>query len=119
MFVALIVGGYLYKGLAGVGVGIAVLHVLDFVLVYSVTRFRYGMRLSHNLVLCFMLQMPLFVTAVVAARLPYDGWLYWLSGIVCVLLSLAVTMYMFSRLSVIPESVSRLAGKIIGVIKRK
>lgn len=119
MFVALIVGGYLYKGLAGVGVGIALLHVLDFALVYSVTRFKYGMRLSQNLVLCFMLQMPLFVLAVVAARLPYDGWLYWFSGIVCVLLSLVVTMYMFSRLSVIPESVSRLAGKIIGVIKRK
>ena len=129
LFVLLIVGGYVVGGyvaggdvfmeFACVGVGIALLHVLDFALVYAVTHFRYGMRLSRNLMLCFVLQMPLFVAAVATASLPYDGWSYWLSGIACVLLSSGVTIYMFSRLSVIPESVSRLVGKVVGIFRRK
>lgn len=119
LFVVLIVGGYVYWGFMGVGAGIALLHVLDFAVVYSVARLKYGMRLSGNLLLCLFLQMPLFAVAVATTFLPYSGWHYWVSGIACVCVSSAVTVYMFSRLEVIPDSVTRVLGKVLKILRMK
>lgn len=117
LFVVLIVGGYVLGDFVGVGVGIALLHVLDFMLVYSVAYFKYGMRLSAIAVKYFLLQLPVFVVATLVALQMENGWCYWLSGVACVLVSLAVTLYMFSRLSVIPESISRVVGKIFKIFR--
>lgn len=119
LFVVLIVIGYMYREFAGVGAGIALLHVLDFAVVYSVAHFKYGMSLSGNLLRCFFLQMPLFLGTIAATRLPYDDWHYWLAGTICVLMSFAVSVYMFSRLSVIPEPVKRLTGRVMKLFKKK
>ena len=119
LFVALIVGGYVCGDFIGVGIGIALLHTFDFVLVYLVAYFKYGMRLSVNAVRYFCLQLPVFATATLIALQPSDKWFYWPAGVVCVLISLAVTLYMFSKLSVIPESVLRVTGKIFKLFKKR
>ena len=102
----------------GIGAGIALLHILDFVMVALVTRFRYGMRLAGNVALYFMQQLPLFIAVIVATMLLPMGWSYWIVGGVCTLLSVAVTLYMFSRLVVIPASVSRFADKLLKRFRR-
>lgn len=119
LFVALIVGGYMLWGFVGIGAGIALLHALDFVLVAMVTRFRYGMRFSGRVANYFLLQLPFFVAVIAAALLLPVGLDYWLVGGVCTLLSVAVASYMFSRLVVIPESVSRFADKLLKKIRRR
>lgn len=118
LFVLLIVGGYMLWSFVGIGAGIALLHILDFVMVALVTRFRYGMRLAGNVALYFMQQLPLFIAVIVATMLLPMGWSYWIVGGVCTLLSVAVTLYMFSRLVVIPASVSRFADKLLKRFRR-
>ncbi|MBE6296643.1 MAG: hypothetical protein E7086_09130 [Bacteroidales bacterium] len=114
LLVTLVVLGFLYDGYMGVGVGIAVAHTVDFVVVYSVARFKYGMRLSVEAVRYFMVQLPLFV-AVIAVSMSYScSWYYWLMGGVLVLVSSAVSLWMFSRMAVLPSIV----GKISKVFKR-
>lgn len=114
LLVTLVVLGFLYDGFMGVGVGIAVAHTVDFVVVYSVARFKYGMRLSVEAVRYFMMQLPLFV-AVIAVSMSYScSWYYWLMGGVLVLVSSAVSLWMFSRMAVLPSIV----GKISKVFKR-
>ena len=114
LLVSLVVLGFLYDGYMGVGVGIAVAHTVDFVVVYSVARFKYGMRLSVEAVRYFMMQLPLFV-AVIAVSMSYScSWYYWLMGGVLVLVSSAVSLWMFSRMAVLPSIV----GKISKVFKR-
>lgn len=118
LFVALIVGGYMLWDFVGIGAGIALLHILDFVMVALVTRFRYGMRLNGNVVLYFMLQLPLFIAVIAVSLLLPMGWSYWVIDGACTLLSVAVTSYMFSRLVVVPASVSRLADKLLNKFRR-
>lgn len=114
LLVTLVVFGFLYDGYMGVGVGIAVAHTVDFFVVYSVARFRYGMHLSVEAVRYFVMQLPLFI-AVIAVSISYScSWYYWLMGGVLVLVSSAVSLWMFSRMAVLPSIV----GKISKVFKR-
>lgn len=114
LLVTLVVLGFLYDGYMGVGVGIAVAHTVDFFVVYSVARFRYGMHLSVEAVRYFVVQLPLFI-AVIAVSISYScSWYYWLMGGVLVLVSSAVSLWMFSRMAVLPSIV----GKISKVFKR-
>lgn len=114
LLVTLVVLGFLYDGYMGVGVGIAVAHTVDFFVVYSVARFRYGMHLSVEAVRYFVMQLPLFI-AVIAVSISYScSWYYWLMGGVLVLVSSAVSLWMFSRMAVLPSIV----GKISKVFKR-
>lgn len=114
LLVTLVVMGFLYDGYVGVGVGIAVAHTVDFAVVYAVARFRYGMRLSIDAVCYFLLHFPLFVAVIAMAMSCGSSWYYWLLGGIFVLLSMAVSLWMFSRMSVLPGVV----GKIIKVFKR-
>ena len=114
LLVTLVVLGFLYDGYMGVGVGIAVAHTVDFFVVYSIARFRYGMHLSVEAVRYFVVQLPLFI-AVIAVSISYScSWYYWLMGGVLVLVSSAVSLWMFSRMAVLPSIV----GKISKVFKR-
>ena len=114
LLVTLVVLGFLYDGYMGVGVGIAVAHTVDFFVVYSVARFRYGMHLSVEAVRYFVMQLPLFI-ALIAVSISYScSWYYWLMGGVLVLVSSAVSLWMFSRMAVLPSIV----GKISKVFKR-
>lgn len=114
LLVILVVMGFLYDGYVGIGVGIAVAHTVDFAVVYAVARFRYGMRLSIDAVCYFLLHFPLFVAVIAMAMSCGCSWYYWLLGGIFVLLSMAVSLWMFSRMSVLPGVV----GKIIKVFKR-
>ena len=76
------------------------------------------MRLAGSVALYFMQQLPWFIAVIVATMLLPMGWSYWIVGSVCTLLSVTVTLYMFSRLVVIPASVSRFADKLLKRFRR-
>ncbi len=114
LLVTLVVVGFLHDDYVGVGVGIAVAHTVDFAVVYAVARFRYGMRLSVDAVCYFLLHFPLFVAVIAMAMSCGCSWYYWLLGGIFVLLSMAVSLWMFSRMSVLPGVVD----KIFKVFKR-
>ena len=118
MLVAFVVIGFLHGGYVGVGAGIAVTHTLDFVIVCTVARMRYGMRLSADAMRCFAMQLPLFVAVVAVALSGGHGWCYWVSGGVCVLVSATVTLYMFSRMSVLPASLARMVNRIFRIFRK-
>ena len=118
MLVTLVVLGFQYYGYVGVGVGMALAHTLDFVAVYVVTRVRYGMSLSADAVRGFLLQFPLFVAVIAVAMTGCDGWCYWVAGGTGVLLSALATFHMFSRMAVLPDSLSRVVNKLFSRFKR-
>ena len=118
LLVSFVVLGFLYMGYVGVGLAIALVHTVDFVIVSSVARVRYGMYLSKESVRYFAMQLPLFVAVIAFAMSGRDGLLYWMTGAICVLLSLAVSLSMFCRMSVLPDSLLRLVGKFFKMFKR-
>lgn len=97
LFVACIVLGYMSYGFLGVGAGMAVVHLLDFLAVYTVVRCRYGISLSANTMRCFMFLSPLFAVVVVISILWGGGWHYWSAGILCVLCSSGLVAYILLR----------------------
>ena len=119
LFVLLIVVGFYYGSFAGIGAGIALLHTIDFMMVYLVARFRYGIRLSRNVVCYFLLQLPLFIAVITAACLMREGWCYWLVGGVCTLLSFAAALYLFSRMVTVPAAVQRFVNRLLKKFKGK
>lgn len=119
LFVFFIIAGYVLDGMTGVGIGIALLHTVDFIMVYSVARYRYGVKLSGNVICSFFVQLPLFVAVVAVARLCCIDWVYWIAGAICVLLSVSVTMYMFSRMEVLPKFLLRIMNKFFGRFKKR
>lgn len=119
LFVVLTVTGFHYRGIAGAGAGLALLHTLDFLMVYLVTHRKYGMAISKNALHYFLIQLPLFIGMIATTQLCSGGIVYWLSGGACVLLSTIVSYYFFGKLSIIPKPVSHIAGKIMKIFRSK
>ena len=121
LFNAMLVGfvslGFWLYGLSGVGVALALVHTADFFMVYTVSRYRYGMRLSGEAVRCMSVQMPLFVMTVAVAVL-CSGVLYWLLSAVCVCVSLALTFHILNRRQALPEALERVVARMIKLFKR-
>ena len=118
LLVSFVLLGFVHFGYVGVGAGIALVHTVDFVLVYLVARVRYGMRLTADAVRYFILQMPVFVAVVVIAMSGCQGWSYWIAGCVCVVLSLSITLYMLSQKAVLSGLISRFINKFIRKFRR-
>ncbi len=112
LFVVLIVGGYTFGDLVGTGAGIALLHTLDLIMIYAVARLRYSFRLSQNAWRYFLLQLLPFTCIITATQALGSGAAYWLAGGACVLLSGLASLYFFSRLAIIPKSITRIATRI-------
>lgn len=89
--------GYLLMGLLGIGLGLAAVYTIDLVVVYFVARYKYAYRVSHNAMLCFILQMPLFVLSVAMMQFLKNGIIYWIAGGACVTLSSCISLYMLHK----------------------
>ena len=118
LLVALVVSGYSIAGFIGVGAGIALTHLLDFVVVALVARYKYKMCLSGNAVRYFVLQLPLFIVSVLLSFFSSSQNLYWLAGIVMVLLSLSITIYVLARRTLLFNRVIRFFNKIQKRLRR-
>lgn len=111
LLVACVVYGYMYYGFLGVGIGLATVHTLDLIMVYTVVRIRYGIGLQGSSVRCFLLLFPLFVSVAVVSVVWGEGLYYWLTGFFCTVCSLCVMLYMFVRKAAFSSVVARVIDK--------
>lgn len=110
-FTALVVAGYLLGGLLGVGAAMALALVADWVVVYVITGCKYSFRFTSGVYLCFALQAIVFAVQMAAMHFYKEGWLYWGSGVACVILSSLLSLYLLSkRMSYV--------GRLLNRIKR-
>lgn len=112
LLVVFVLAGYTSYGMLGVGIGLALTHIVDFVVVYLVARFKYRFSLSRRVVAYFAMQLPLMLAALAFSIMQSGGMLYWLGNAVCVLLSVLVSLYFLQKYSGILD-------KIVNKIKRK
>ena len=118
LFVALAVLGYLIFGFCGVGIGIALAHIFDFLVVYSVLKFKYKLCLSVNVARYFFVQLPLFIAMAIMVLCDVSGYLYWSVGVVCALLSAMASLYYLRKKASLPDGVKHFYKKILRVFKR-
>ena len=112
MLVLFVLAGYSSYGMLGVGMGVALTHIVDFVIVYTVARFKYGFSLSRRVVVYFIMQLPLMLVALSLSFVQPDGLFYWIGNSACVLLSSLVSLYFLHKYS-------GLLGKIVNRFRRK
>ena len=114
LMVLLIIFGYEHWGLVGTGLALDATYVVDLVIVYLYTRFRYGYSGSYAVLLVVALQMPLGLGVYVLSLFAH-GPLYWGAGLLLCLASTAVTLYILRQKSSLWQSLtSRLRSKFRG-----
>ena len=87
---------YQRLGFVGTGVALVVLYFVDMLLLLLFTRYRYHIRLSKQVFLTLLMQLPIGVAAYIVAR-SFSDYAYWLSGILLALLSLTLTLITLHR----------------------
>lgn len=91
-----IVAGYSWAGLRGAGIALLVSALFDLLLVWLTCRTLYHFRLHHRVMTIVLIQLPLIILAFLSVNV-LTGELYWLGGMVCIILSAALSLYMLGR----------------------
>lgn len=94
--VSLVILGYSFFGLKGVGAAFMLARCLDFLMAFSISYFRYGFRLSHcsvkyalwNLAFAMLMAMAVFFVS---------GVLLWICAVVVILMSVGFSAYNLAR----------------------
>lgn len=82
--------GFRYWGLLGTGVGLLVTGLIDILVINLFARIRYHYRVSATVIRFAVYQLPIGI-AVYVVTCMFEGWWYWLSGILLGLLSLTLS----------------------------
>lgn len=110
--IVLVVAGYKFYGLTGVGAAIATVYFIEWLVVYLIAYLKYRFVLSKELLKCFLLQLPIFLSVLFVTQATGGGTAYWVYGIAITLLSAMLSFYLLSkRLSLIdylPNRIKRL-----------
>ena len=94
--VSLVVLGYCYFGLAGIGAGMLIARALDLAVAFSISYFRYGFRLSSCAIGYAAASIVLAVMAFCSMFL-MKGMLSWICSLAVVALSIAFSIYFLAR----------------------
>ena len=94
--VVLVVMGYRCFGLWGVGAGLMIARLLDFIVAFSISYFRYGFRLS-SFSIRYALVGLLFAFMTFCSLFFMQGWLSWVCSSVVVAMSILFSMYFLAR----------------------
>lgn len=94
--IALIICGYYYYGLKGVGVAILLARLLDLIVALSITYFKYGFRLSFCSIKYFILNMTLALM-LFCTLFFMQGTVSWILSFAVVLLSIVLSVYFLAR----------------------
>lgn len=94
--VVLAVTGYRYWGLEGVGAGLMFARLMDFVVAFSISYFRYGFRLSSCSLKYAFVNMLIALTVFIAVFC-LDGVMYWVCSLPIVAVSVAFSLYCLVR----------------------
>ncbi len=96
-FVAALIFGYQHSGLLGVGCAMSFVHIVDFLIVYTIAWRRYAYSLSSNAIIYFILQLPLLVLTIFSCRFFAGSRLYWVVGALLALISFVISLYVLTR----------------------
>lgn len=92
--ILLVIVGYHYAGLNGMGIALTVQNFMDMLLVMAISYGKYGVRFSSSRLLSMLAYtLLLFATYVVCSLL--EGWQYWVAGTVLTLLTAAYSVYKY------------------------
>lgn len=93
---AIMIGGFKYYGLPGLGVGMLLTGVFDWFTVWIISLICYNFHYSSRVWHLFALQFPLLVATLVVV-IATSGWLYVLLGTLCVASSMAFSVRFLYR----------------------
>jgi O-antigen/teichoic acid export membrane protein len=96
VLVILLIVGYNYFGLLGTGIAITCASIIDFIIVLIYAHIKYGYHLSKNVRSCILYQLPLGLFAYVVTFI-HGGWIYWLLGIVIIIISSYISIHILRR----------------------
>ena len=114
IYVLLVIAGYKFYGLVGVGIAIAAAYFIEWIVVGIIAFIKYKFTMSRDLIKCFVLQLPLFLLMLFVSQTVSSGVAYWASGAVITASSAMLSFYLLSkRLSL----VKHLIGKVKRIIK--
>lgn len=88
--------GYNLWGLTGAGLALLAAHVFDLIMIYIYAHLRYGFTLSHRSISYSMMQLPLGAIVYIIT-LVGKGWLYWLTGLLIITLSTAISLWLLRK----------------------
>ena len=92
MVVVLVVVCFHFWGLTGTGVALVVAGVLNLVMVLIYMHYKYKYVLSGTVVKYVLMHLPLLALAYLATCLKVE-WMYWVVGILLVLLSTVISLH--------------------------
>ncbi len=94
--VVLVVFGYRYFGLLGIGAGFLIARLLDFIVAFSISYFRYGFRLSSFSVRYALVSLALALMTFCSLFF-MQGLLSWVISLTLVTFSIAFSIYFLVR----------------------
>lgn len=98
LFVILVIIGYKFGGLYGIGIAMAIVFILDWITVCCITGYKYAFCFCRSIYSSFFLQTVIFVSAIVCSCIfSVSEPLYWFTGFFCTVVSGIVSLYMFSN----------------------
>lgn len=82
----LVIVGYNYAGLLGMGICLSVQHAIDLLIVIFISRYKYDVVLDKKLILTTLCHFTLLIVTY-AACFALEGWKYWVVGCLMILSS--------------------------------
>jgi len=92
----LVVAGYIYGGLLGMGIALSVQHAIDLTLVMCVSRWKYGVVLSNNTIMSMVCYF-IILMATYASCVMLEGWAYWTAGVTLIAISCIFAYQKYTR----------------------
>lgn len=92
----IVIPGYIYGGLTGIGFALAAQNFLDMFIVVGVSHWYYKLSLNNKDVLSLFLHFILILTAYIIC-ITLTGYMYWVTGVLTLLLSLIFSYRKFKN----------------------
>ncbi len=94
--ILLVLVGYHYAGLLGMGVALTIQNFIDMALVMAISKWKYGVTFTLPRILLMCLQTLLLVGTYALCTI-LDGWHYWLAGTLMTLLASVYSLIIYRR----------------------
>lgn len=96
LLVLLLFWGYRVFSFVGVGIAMALVYAADLLVVSVIARRRFAFVMSGDVLRHFLFNLP-FVALLLYTVVEFEGWLYWVSGGVCVAASSVISLLLMKR----------------------
>ena len=96
LVVALVVVGYENWGMLGTGWALSVSYLIDILYIYGYARWRYGYRMSKQVVQYMAIQYPIGMAAYIVTFID-NPYIYWTLGALLCFVSLAISVYVLHQ----------------------